>query len=206
MGRERRSRRATHLVNSIESRRLRVGRVGLVLGAGKVLQNSGRNVFRQCDLLDFDSTPGYSLRFLKGGLSGCQPGGVAQLGERVNGIHEVRGSIPLASIRPPGATRQCSRRSERGPSHAGIAQLVEHNLAKVGVAGSSPVSRSAVPTAAQGNRVHSVHRIERGLLPYVASGLIGSARRAGDSRAVGVVSDGQGVRHGRLAQLVRAPR
>ena len=28
--------------------------------------------------------------------------------------------------------------------HAGIAQLVEHNLAKVGVAGSSPVSRSVV--------------------------------------------------------------
>ena len=27
-------------------------------------------------------------------------------------------------------------------SYAGIAQLVEHNLAKVGVAGSSPVSRS----------------------------------------------------------------
>jgi hypothetical protein len=26
-------------------------------------------------------------------------GGVAQLGERVNGIHEVRGSIPLASTR-----------------------------------------------------------------------------------------------------------
>ena len=26
--------------------------------------------------------------------------------------------------------------------YAGIAQLVEHNLAKVGVAGSSPVSRS----------------------------------------------------------------
>jgi hypothetical protein len=29
--------------------------------------------------------------------------------------------------------------------HAGIAQLVEHNLAKVGVAGSSPVSRSPKP-------------------------------------------------------------
>src|SRR5215204_2734516 len=29
--------------------------------------------------------------------------------------------------------------------HAGIAQLVEHNLAKVGVAGSSPVCRSAGP-------------------------------------------------------------
>ena len=46
------------------------------------------------------------------------------MGERVNGLHEVRGSIPLASI-----------------ASAGIAQLVEHNLAKVGVAGSSPVSR-----------------------------------------------------------------
>src|SRR3989442_6710038 len=32
-------------------------------------------------------------------LGGAQyNGGVAQLGERVNGIHEVRGSIPLASI------------------------------------------------------------------------------------------------------------
>ena len=70
-------------------------------------------------------------------------GGVAQLGERVNGIHEVRGSIPLASIEQVG-------RRDGGPgrwaitfaAHAGIAQLVEHNLAKVGVAGSSPVSRS----------------------------------------------------------------
>lgn len=31
--------------------------------------------------------------------------------------------------------------------HAEIAQLVEHNLAKVGVAGSSPVFRSANPEA-----------------------------------------------------------
>ena len=29
-------------------------------------------------------------------------GGVAQLGERVNGIHEVRGSIPLASTQRGG--------------------------------------------------------------------------------------------------------
>ena len=28
------------------------------------------------------------------------PGGVAQLGERLNGIQEVRGSIPLASTGP----------------------------------------------------------------------------------------------------------
>jgi hypothetical protein len=32
------------------------------------------------------------------GCGGNIRGGVAQLGERVNGIHEVRGSIPLASI------------------------------------------------------------------------------------------------------------
>ena len=31
-------------------------------------------------------------------------GGVAQLGERVNGIHEVRGSIPLASTDVPDLT------------------------------------------------------------------------------------------------------
>ena len=35
---------------------------------------------------------------LRIGLGGGSRGGVAQLGERVNGIHEVRGSIPLASI------------------------------------------------------------------------------------------------------------
>ena len=32
------------------------------------------------------------------GGAGIAPGGVAQLGERLNGIQEVRGSIPLASI------------------------------------------------------------------------------------------------------------
>ena len=35
---------------------------------------------------------------------------------------------------------------------AGIAQLVEHNLAKVGVAGSSPVSRSCCLSSVVGNR------------------------------------------------------
>ena len=33
-------------------------------------------------------------------------GDVAQLGERVNGIHEVRGSIPLVSTDVPGVTQQ----------------------------------------------------------------------------------------------------
>ena len=63
---------------------------------------------------------------VRAGISECRAGGVAQLGERLNGIQEVSGSIPLASI---------------ARVVAGIAQLVEHNLAKVGVAGSSPVSR-----------------------------------------------------------------
>ena len=80
--------------------------------------------------------------FPPGGVAGAQySGGVAQLGERVNGIHEVRGSIPLASM----ASRAVDESRLSGYiccRHAGIAQLVEHNLAKVGVAGSSPVSRS----------------------------------------------------------------
>ena len=72
------------------------------------------------------------------------------MGERVNGIHEVRGSIPLASMRVQGAGRRAHVIEElffegsaaKVLGRAGIAQLVEHNLAKVGVAGSSPVSRS----------------------------------------------------------------
>ena len=68
--------------------------------------------------------------------SGDNAGGVAQLGERLNGIQEVRGSIPLTSMARGNDKNSCL--------FAGIAQLVEHNLAKVGVAGSSPVSRSRV--------------------------------------------------------------
>src|SRR6476620_9326532 len=43
-----------------------------------------------------------------------------------------------------GARRRCAaaERTLNSKPLAGIAQLVEHNLAKVGVAGSSPVSRS----------------------------------------------------------------
>ena len=71
----------------------------------------------------------------------------------MNGIHEVRGSIPLASTERAARAEEGGRAGGGGgtqnpterlnwPTHAGIAQLVEHNLAKVGVAGSSPVSRS----------------------------------------------------------------
>ena len=76
----------------------------------------------------------------------------------MNGIQEVRGSIPLASISGnvfrlvtvvvsnrslPQDERSVAVMKSTSWTVAGIAQLVEHNLAKVGVAGSSPVSRSA---------------------------------------------------------------
>ena len=60
-------------------------------------EDTARNMFRQSDLLDLQLTPAYTFRFLKDGLFQGS-GGVAQLGERLNGIQEVRGSIPLASI------------------------------------------------------------------------------------------------------------
>jgi hypothetical protein len=87
------------------------------------------------------------------GINAVRSGGVAQLGERLNGIQEVRGSIPLASMAGFGTPVARIRWAREEPAWtrvglpvrtfpAGIAQLVEHNLAKVGVAGSSPVSRS----------------------------------------------------------------
>src|SRR5437899_8181742 len=50
-------------------------------------------------------------------------------------------SPPCREAGTPGLSRYGTVRFGRRTS-AGIAQLVEHNLAKVGVAGSSPVSRS----------------------------------------------------------------
>ena len=52
-----------------------------------------------------------------------RPGGVAQLGERVNGIHEVRGSIPLASISWV-RTERDGRHPRRPLQHGRLAQLV----------------------------------------------------------------------------------
>ncbi len=48
---------------------------------------------------------GYVIAATAPSEGGTILGGVAQLGERVNGIHEVRGSIPLASICLPGGNR-----------------------------------------------------------------------------------------------------
>ncbi len=63
-------------------------------------------------------------------------GAVAQLGERVNGIHEVSGSIPL------GSTRCLKTLVLEGFGVCGCSSGVEHNLAKVGVEGSNPFARS----------------------------------------------------------------
>ena len=59
------------------------------------------DVFARSCFVDTPYTHGYTARFQT--VDFCLShatvsGGVAQLGERVNGIHEVRGSIPLASI------------------------------------------------------------------------------------------------------------
>ena len=130
------------------------------MGARIGVEDTVRNVFRQSGLLDLRFTRKYTFWFLKTACFGDPgSGGVAQLGERLNGIQEVRGSIPLASIGAPcgvgqqeepgrclsGWTRVVPAMKGTGTVRAaGIAQLVEHNLAKVGVAGSSPVSRSVV--------------------------------------------------------------
>ena len=52
----------------------------------------------------------------------------------------------VRSRSPPLGIRSLTDRPvpDSDPEHAGIAQLVEHNLAKVGVAGSNPVSRSKI--------------------------------------------------------------
>ena len=63
----------------------------------KALQNTGLNAFRQSYFLDTVITPNYTSSFRTEQLSPTGGGGVAQLGERLNGIQEVRGSIPLAS-------------------------------------------------------------------------------------------------------------
>ena len=78
----------------------------------EALQDTGRWRFSQSEFLDIDTTLGYPSRFLPGlgETVGDNAGGVAQLGERLNGIQEVRGSIPLTSM-AGGETRTdvCSR-------------------------------------------------------------------------------------------------
>jgi hypothetical protein len=64
----------------------------------EALQDTGRCCFSHSKFLDIDTTLGYPSRFLPRGWAVWNAGGVAQLGERLNGIQEVRGSIPLTSM------------------------------------------------------------------------------------------------------------
>ena len=97
----------------------------MVLGTAgpEAVQNTGLTRFRQPRFVDITYTLGYVWWFLPGAICSffyragprvcvgrrprCRgavvlagPGGVAQLGERLNGIQEVRGSIPLTSTGP----------------------------------------------------------------------------------------------------------
>jgi hypothetical protein len=69
----------------------------------KALQNTGLWDLRQSQFVDTRYTLGYTWWFLATAFCCVRAaqlgrGGVAQLGERLNGIQEVRGSIPLASM------------------------------------------------------------------------------------------------------------
>ena len=82
----------------------------------------------------------------------------------------------------------CNRKSEMllfaSVSNAAIAQLVEHNLAKVGVAGSSPVCRSAH------RNLHSEARVAQ-VAELVDAHVSGACvlRRAGSSPVLGTIKD-----------------
>ena len=82
-------------------------------------------------------------------------------------------AAPTQSYQPVAISHQLKRRETdtsdekyrkrlfRKKKVAGIAQLVEHNLAKVGVAGSSPVSRSFVGCSAAVGRLAQLVRAPR---------------------------------------------
>ena len=70
-----------------------------------------------------------------------------------------------------------------GKPYARVAQLVEYDLAKVGAAGSSPVSRSLKPLIFQGFFVFVLHFVLHGFLTYQGSPTLLS--RKGESGGLG---------------------
>src|SRR5208283_3739110 len=86
----------------------------------------------------------------------CQPGPVNASGQRASGISAFAGGakietrvcyparIGYSSVRTPGTITAAV---SLAGWHADVAQLVEHHLAKVRVAGSNPVVRSETPNA-----------------------------------------------------------
>ena len=103
--------------------------------AVEALQDTGRWLFGHSKFLDIDTTLGYPSRFLSGVYSVRKCRGCSSVGRALEWHSRGQGfdSPHLHGF---------AVRRERLFVFAGIAQLVEHNLAKVGVAGSSPVSRS----------------------------------------------------------------
>jgi hypothetical protein len=92
-------------------------------------------------------TSGYTSRFLTIGVRAVRPRGRSSVGRALEWHSRGQGfDSPRLHQRPPvrSMTAGPSETAKGGSEFAGIAQLVEHNLAKVGVAGSSPVSRSLV--------------------------------------------------------------
>ena len=91
-------------------------------------------------------TSGYTSRFLTIGVRAICPRGRSSVGRALEWHSRGQGfDSPRLHRRPKRLARAGPGETlEGGSEFAGIAQLVEHNLAKVGVAGSSPVSRSLV--------------------------------------------------------------
>ena len=85
---------------------------------------------------------GHSAHFRRfvGTLTRDSPGEVPK---RSNGADCKSAGYAFGGSNPPLSTR---RREFREIARAGIAQLVEHEPSKLGVAGSSPVSRSTCPS------------------------------------------------------------
>ncbi len=111
-------------------------RISVVSATRKPRKRKRRRIIKNCDcrsaaryrplgiypeqILDFDTTLGYPSRFQPDlSVGGRNAGGVAQLGERLNGIQEVRGSIPLTSMASGGGLE---RLFVRGNSSVGRAQ------------------------------------------------------------------------------------
>ena len=89
----------------------------------------------RAEFLDFNHTLGYPSRFLSGVYSVRKCRGCSSVGRALE-WHSRGQGFDSPHLHGFAVGR------ERLFVFAGIAQLVEHNLAKVGVAGSSPVSRS----------------------------------------------------------------
>ena len=88
--------------------------------------------------------------------------------------------------------------------NAEIAQLVEHNLAKVGVAGPSPVFRSLIEQKrALGNGLNETNAQVAELVDAHVSGAC-AARRAGSSPVLGTLFSSHVIHDGEVAELVDA--